>query len=133
MVSKIIDLIKEMELKLNNLKRRKSELFKRLKQSESGTIVSEYVKCGKDNCKCNSGSLHGPYFYWYYWKKDKLKKKYVCPVNKPNDALRDLEKKIRNNKDNKLLQKEIDEINSSISKIDEVRGNILTQVDEILT
>ena len=29
----------------------------------------EYVRCGKPNCKCAEGELHGP--YWYeYWKED---------------------------------------------------------------
>lgn len=38
-------------------------------EAGDGYIVSEYVKCGKDNCKCASGAeadMHGPYDYRYY-------------------------------------------------------------------
>ncbi len=33
-----------------------------------GYITSQMVKCGKSSCKCNEGQLHGPYFYYRYWK-----------------------------------------------------------------
>lgn len=40
-----------------------------------GYVVSERVKCGKPNCKCQRGELHGPYYYrrghsnGVHWKK----------------------------------------------------------------
>lgn len=40
-----------------------------ISQTSEGYIVEEYVKCGKDNCKCTSGAeaeMHGPYKYRYY-------------------------------------------------------------------
>lgn len=43
-----------------------------------GTLISQYVKCGKPNCKCARGALHGP--YWYrFWREDgyRLRKQYV--------------------------------------------------------
>ena len=33
-----------------------------------GGIESRFVKCGKPGCKCAKGKLHGPYFYYRYWK-----------------------------------------------------------------
>ncbi|GEM_PF-5311997 len=33
-----------------------------------GNIHSQMVKCGKRGCKCLKGDLHGPYFYYRYWK-----------------------------------------------------------------
>lgn len=33
-----------------------------------GFIESQMVKCGKSGCKCAKGDLHGPYFYYRYWK-----------------------------------------------------------------
>lgn len=33
-----------------------------------GCIQTQMVKCGKAGCKCNRGELHGPYFYYRYWK-----------------------------------------------------------------
>lgn len=38
-------------------------------ETAAGYVVEEYVKCGKDNCKCASGAeadMHGPYKYRYY-------------------------------------------------------------------
>lgn len=43
-----------------------------------GTVLPQYVRCGKPNCKCARGELHGP--YWYrFWHEDgwKLHKQYV--------------------------------------------------------
>lgn len=37
----------------------------------------EAVCCGKDNCKCASGELHGPYWYAYQRQQGKLKSWYV--------------------------------------------------------
>ncbi len=28
-----------------------------------GHVERRYVRCGKKNCKCARGALHGPYFY----------------------------------------------------------------------
>lgn len=46
-----------------------------------GWIEGRMIKCGKQSCKCSKGLLHGPYFYYRYWKlehrKWKPKKKYV--------------------------------------------------------
>ncbi len=33
-----------------------------------GFIETQMVKCGRKGCKCNKGQLHGPYFYYRYWK-----------------------------------------------------------------
>ncbi len=33
-----------------------------------GFIETQMVKCGKAGCKCNKGQMHGPYFYYRYWK-----------------------------------------------------------------
>ncbi len=33
--------------------------------SKSLRLVSEYVRCGKRNCRCLMGQLHGPYWYLY--------------------------------------------------------------------
>lgn len=43
-----------------------------------GTVLPQYVRCGKSGCKCARGELHGP--YWYrFWHQDgyKLRKEYV--------------------------------------------------------
>lgn len=40
-------------------------------------ICQQYRKCGKASCKCNTGALHGPYFYYFYREDGKLKKSYI--------------------------------------------------------
>lgn len=40
-------------------------------------ICRQYRKCGKAGCKCNAGSLHGPYYYYFYRVDGKLKKSYI--------------------------------------------------------
>ena len=43
-----------------------------------GAICEQYVKCGRSNCRCNSGELHGPYHYHFYRDElGKLRKRYV--------------------------------------------------------
>jgi hypothetical protein len=32
-----------------------------------GYLLAQKIKCGRPNCKCASGELHGPYFY-YVWR-----------------------------------------------------------------
>jgi hypothetical protein len=40
-------------------------------------ICQQFRKCGKPSCKCNSGSLHGPYYFYFYREDGKLKKSYI--------------------------------------------------------
>ena len=45
-----------------------------------GAVCPQWVKCGKPNCKCARGELHGP--YWYRFWRDpfgSLCKEYVRP------------------------------------------------------
>jgi len=39
------------------------EAIEAVEESSEGTAVIKKVSCGKDNCKCQSGELHGPYKY----------------------------------------------------------------------
>lgn len=41
------------------------------------TYRLESVRCGKDNCKCARGKLHGPYWYSYARVKNKVTSQYV--------------------------------------------------------
>jgi hypothetical protein len=41
------------------------------------TYRLEGVRCGKENCKCASGKLHGPYWYSYTRDKDKVTSQYI--------------------------------------------------------
>ncbi len=41
------------------------------------TYVLEYVKCGKEGCRCQKGKPHGPYWYLYVKDRGKTKSKYI--------------------------------------------------------
>ena len=42
-----------------------------------GTLVGQMVRCGKPNCKCSRGELHGPYFWRCYRLGGRIVKYYV--------------------------------------------------------
>lgn len=44
---------------------------------ENRTYRLEWVRCGKEKCKCARGQLHGPYWYSYTRVKDKIKSQYI--------------------------------------------------------
>ncbi|HZS48417.1 MAG TPA: DUF6788 family protein [Blastocatellia bacterium] len=41
------------------------------------TYQLERIRCGKTNCKCAAGELHGPYWYSYWSQNGKTKSAYV--------------------------------------------------------
>lgn len=47
---------------------------------DNKTYRLESVRCGKENCKCARGKLHGPYWYSYTRVKDKVTSQYVGKV-----------------------------------------------------
>ena len=50
---------------------------------KKAAICQQFRKCGKPCCKCNAGSLHGPYFFYFYREDGKQKKKYIRKANAP--------------------------------------------------
>ena len=50
--------------------------------TSEGTVVIKKVSCGKDNCKCQSGELHGPYKYLVRRQGDSLDWEYKGTVSK---------------------------------------------------
>ena len=45
----------------------------------SGKIQAQYVRCGKANCHCAKGELHGPYYYRIWRDGMRTRKVYVKP------------------------------------------------------
>lgn len=41
------------------------------------TYQQELVRCGKKNCKCAKGQLHGPYWYAYWTEGGKSRSQYI--------------------------------------------------------
>ena len=42
-----------------------------------GSVVLQFVRCGKPGCSCNYGQRHGPYFYRVWREGGKVCKAYV--------------------------------------------------------
>ena len=40
-------------------------------------ICQQYRKCGKTPCRCNTGALHGPYFFHFFRVDGRLAKRYI--------------------------------------------------------
>lgn len=67
--------------------------------SPSGCVVREYIKCGKRNCHCASGTTHGPYNYLLWRERGRLRKRYLRPEEalpylSSNKALRTSQKSL---------------------------------------
>jgi hypothetical protein len=43
----------------------------------NGSVHPLYKRCGKANCKCASGHLHGPYYYRYQRVGERIEKQYI--------------------------------------------------------
>ena len=55
----------------------KTETEKVLPKTMIGTVHAQFVKCGKLNCKCTRGELHGAYFYYFVRVGGRLRKRYL--------------------------------------------------------
>src|SRR5262249_25841354 len=45
-----------------------------------GVVCAQWVRCGRANCRCARGQLHGPYHYRFFRVGGRLKKEYVRPA-----------------------------------------------------
>ena len=77
-VKKLLDESNEIVDRINALKAERAQL-----QPLPGSLRRRMIKCGKKNCKCRKGRLHGPYCYfapskcrgkWQYISVEDLKK-----------------------------------------------------------
>ena len=58
-------------------RKKNSEDFTRKIEPLQGGLVREMIRCGRSNCKCANGSLHGPYYYRVWMVQGERIKKYV--------------------------------------------------------
>jgi hypothetical protein len=42
-----------------------------------GAVCQQFVRCGRRNCRCAMGRLHGPYFYRFWREGGRLRKSYI--------------------------------------------------------
>ena len=57
------------------------ESIEHVDDSSEGTVVIKKVSCGKENCKCQRGQLHGPYKYVVRRNGETLDWEYRGPVD----------------------------------------------------
>lgn len=55
----------------------KNKTEKMLPKTMRGTVHEQYVRCGKLNCKCSRGELHGAYYYHFVRVGGRLTKRYL--------------------------------------------------------
>jgi len=48
------------------------------KMCRHGGLRAEWKKCGKFNCRCARGQLHGPYYYRHWRENGRQRKAYVA-------------------------------------------------------
>jgi hypothetical protein len=47
----------------------------------AGVVLPQWVRCGRPNCRCARGELHGPYYARFWREGGRLRKKYVRPAD----------------------------------------------------
>lgn len=55
----------------------KSDSADSLPKTLVGVVCQQWVRCGRANCRCQYGKLHGPYFYRFWRQAGRLRKAYV--------------------------------------------------------
>jgi hypothetical protein len=48
-----------------------------------GAVCAQWVRCGRRNCRCARGQLHGPYHYHFWRQGGRLRRRYVRPADVP--------------------------------------------------
>lgn len=46
-----------------------------------GSVHAIRTRCGKPNCRCRAGQLHGPYFVRYWREQGRLRRQYLRPAD----------------------------------------------------
>jgi hypothetical protein len=62
-------------------RKKKSEKLPPKILAGKGTLEVRYVKCGRPNCKCAKGEMHGPYTYVRTYRGGKRRRVYVKSNN----------------------------------------------------
>jgi hypothetical protein len=56
----------------------------------AGSLVRQYVICGKSGCRCQRGQKHGPLFY-LYWKEQGRSRSLYVPREKAAEIRRQIQ------------------------------------------
>jgi hypothetical protein len=61
-----------------------------LPKTQVGSLHLEFKKCGRANCRCQRGLLHGPYLY-RHWREHGRQKKESVPMRRLSEVLLKME------------------------------------------
>jgi hypothetical protein len=78
----------------NGLARERDERAKNanlLPKKPVGSLHLEFKKCGRQNCRCRRGLLHGPYVYRHRRENGRQKKEYV-PMRRLSEVALEMER-----------------------------------------
>lgn len=81
-----------------------------------GSVSVQYVRCGRSNCKCAKGQLHGPYYVRFWREFGGRRRKYV----KKGDLdriLKGCEARKENQREMRNLVKEINQAGKPILRM----------------
>ena len=56
-----------------------------------GSLQLEFKRCGRPNCRCARGMLHGPYVYRHWREQGRQRKKYV-PMHRLSEIALEMER-----------------------------------------
>jgi hypothetical protein len=59
----------------------------------AGSLLEQFVTCGKPNCRCSRGQKHGPLHYLYWKEQGRSRSMYV-----PREKVRELRRQIQNHR-----------------------------------
>jgi hypothetical protein len=62
----------------------------RLLPMVAGSLVEQYVTCGKPRCRCTRGQKHGP-LYYLYWKEPGRSRSLYVPRERVGELRRQVE------------------------------------------
>ena len=91
-------------------------------------ICPQFKKCGKKQCRCNDGDLHGPYYFEFFRSVDgRLKKRYIRAA----DAQRiwtkySLEREIKRNR--RADRKQFTELSRELRNIKKTFAQLVAKV-----
>jgi hypothetical protein len=62
----MVKTFEQRKLSVGSLEKRKAELVRAMSTPAGmirASLVTQYLTCGKSNCRCRRGFKHGPFFY----------------------------------------------------------------------
>ncbi len=71
--------------------RQQFQALARLLPMVAGSLVEQYVTCGKPRCRCARGQKHGPLYYLYWKEQGRSRSLYV-----PREKVSELRRQIQN-------------------------------------